>query len=73
VKSSAEAELTDLFAGNGENAKKVEEIAKIDVRYSQTFVVVSQNSSIFSSDLRRPKQTERTDVQELSKESERGS
>jgi hypothetical protein len=56
VKSSEDAELIDLFAGNGENARKVEEIAKIDVRNPRTFVVDIQNSSIFSSDLRRSKQ-----------------
>jgi hypothetical protein len=52
VKSSADAELIDLFAGNGENARKVEEIARIDVRNSQTFIVDNQNSSNSPPDLR---------------------
>jgi hypothetical protein len=38
-KTAEEAELIDLFAGNGENARKVEEITKINVRNSKTFVV----------------------------------
>jgi hypothetical protein len=69
VKSPADAELIDLFDHNGENARKVEEIARIDVRSSKTFIVDIQNSSNFSLDVCRQEQAQRIDVQGLLGES----